>query len=256
MNAPTIDVILPGYTVSTSEGSLGFCAVTLVRASKTILVDVCHNGRRALLLQRLRERGLRPSDIETIVLTHAHWDHCLNIDLFPHAEVIVHENELRYAHAPDPRDWATAGYTGLILERHKLRTARDGDELDAGVRVVDVPGHTPGSIALLVEQDGGTAAITGDALTSARSALQGVPHLVFFDLAVAKESIVRLRRSARYFYPGHDRPFRLDGDSVTYLAPTSLRVTALLEPWGSNVAVTLAPEPAPDTWVMQDQPRE
>jgi N-acyl homoserine lactone hydrolase len=115
MATPEIDLLLQGFSLGTSEGSPAFCGVALVRAGRNILVDVSHNGRRELLLRKLKERGLRPADIDTVVLTHAHWDHCLNIDLFPNAEVIVHENKRRYAQAPDPRDWATASYTGLIL---------------------------------------------------------------------------------------------------------------------------------------------
>jgi N-acyl homoserine lactone hydrolase len=254
--APEIDLLLQGFSFGTSEGSPAFCGVTLVRSTKTILVDVSHNGRRELLLKRLLERGLRPADIDTVVLTHAHWDHCLNIDLFPNAEVIVHENERRYAQAPDPRDWATAAYTGLILERHRLREVRDGDEIDAGVRVLDVPGHTPGSIALLVDQEGDRAAITGDALPNARCALQGTPYLVFFDPVVARESVARIRSEARLIYPGHDRPFRQDGETISYLQPTSLRVTMQIEPWGSDAAVTLGVEPPLELWSMRDQPED
>jgi glyoxylase-like metal-dependent hydrolase (beta-lactamase superfamily II) len=253
VTTPTIDLLLQGFSFGTSEGSPAFCGVTLVRSTKTILVDVSHNGRRVLLLERLRERGLRPADIDMVVLTHAHWDHCLNIDLFPNAEVIVHENERRYAQAPDPRDWATASYTGLILERHRLHEVREGDEIDAGVRVLDVPGHTPGSIALLVAQEADTAAITGDALPNARCSLQGTPYLIFHDAGEARESVAKIRSHARVIYPGHDRPFRHDGEEISYLMETSLRVTMQVEPWGSDAAVTLGAEPPRGIWSMKDE---
>lgn len=254
MTTPALDLLLPGFTIGIDQGNPAFCGVTLVRSTKTILVDVSHNGRRALLLQELKRRGLRPQDIDLVVLTHAHWDHALNIDLFPNAEVLIHERERSYAQAPDPRDWATASYTGMILERHRLREVRDGDEIDAGVRILDTPGHTPGSIALLVDAEGGTAAITGDALPNARSALQGMPYLVFDDPVEARESITKIRAHATTIYPGHDRPFRLDGEALSYLGPGAIHITAQLEPWGSDASILLSTEAPHEQWLMKEQP--
>lgn len=254
MAAPQIDLVLQGFTFGTDQGSPAFCGVTLVRSTKTILVDVSHNGRRALLIEELKRRGLRPQDIDMVVLTHAHWDHALNIDLFPNAEVLIHGSERRYAQAPDPRDWATASYTGLILERHRLREVREGDEIDAGVCILDTPGHTPGSISLLVDTEDGAAAITGDALPNARCALQGSPYLVFYDPEEARQSVAKIRRHATTIYPGHDRPFRLDGDTLNYHRPAAIRITAQLEPWGSDASVTLSTEPPRELWSMRDQP--
>ena len=100
-----VELLLQGFSLGTDQGSPAFCGVTLVRATKTILVDVAHTGRRELLLARLKERGLTPRDIDMVVLTHAHWDHMLNVDLFTNADILVSGNERRYANAPDPRDW-------------------------------------------------------------------------------------------------------------------------------------------------------
>src|SRR5689334_6806362 len=99
---PSVDLLLQGFTLGTDQGSAAFCGVTLVRSAKTILVDVAHTGRRELLLARLKERGLGPQDIDMVVLTHAHWDHMLNIDLFTNADILISSNERRYANAPDP----------------------------------------------------------------------------------------------------------------------------------------------------------
>ncbi|MHB8575676.1 MAG: MBL fold metallo-hydrolase [Dehalococcoidia bacterium] len=248
---PEIDLLLQGYTLGTSEGSAAFCGVTLIRSTKTILVDVAHTGRRELLLTRLKERGLTPDDIDMVVLTHAHWDHMLNIDLFPNAEVLLSENERKYASNPDPADWGTPSYTGMILERMRLREVRERDEIDAGVRVLDTPGHSPGSITLLVDQDYGTAGITGDALPNARCALAGTPYLIFHDETLARESAAKIKASCRALYPGHDRPFRLDGDIVTYLTPTSIRITTQLEPGQSDVGVTLSAEAPRPIWALK-----
>jgi glyoxylase-like metal-dependent hydrolase (beta-lactamase superfamily II) len=235
-----VDLLLQGFTLGSDQGSAAFCGVTLVRGTKTILVDVAHTGRRQLLIQKLAERGLRPQDVDVVVLTHAHWDHMLNIDLFTNADVLVHETERKYLQAPAPEDWATPSYTGMILERMRLRSVREGDEIDRGVRILDTPGHTIGSMTLLVEQESGTIGVTGDALPNARCALAGTPYLIFFDPAVARESAARIKAHCTTLYPGHDRPFRLDGENVEYLVPTSIHITTQIEPAATDVGVMLS----------------
>jgi len=247
---PEVDLLLQGFTLGTDQGSAAFCGVTLVRSTKTILVDVAHTGRRELLLARLKERGLRPADIDMVVLTHAHWDHMLNIDLFQNADVLISTNERRYASAPNPDDWATPSYTGMVLERMRLREVSEGDEIDAGVKILETPGHSPGSITLMVEDDAGTIGITGDALPNARCALAGTPYLIFYDPAVARESASKIKAHCRTLYPGHDRPFRLDGDSITYLMGTSIRITTQMEPGASDVGVTLSAEAPRPVWSL------
>jgi hypothetical protein len=46
--------------------------------------------------------GLKASDIDIIVNTHLHWDHCFNNHLFPNARILVQAEELRYAISPLP----------------------------------------------------------------------------------------------------------------------------------------------------------
>ena len=101
---PDIDFILEGWSVGMDQGNAAFCGVTLIRgATKNILVDVAHVGRRSLLVENLAKAGLTPADIDTVVLTHSHWDHILNADVFKNAEFLLHPNEIEYAKAPHPQ---------------------------------------------------------------------------------------------------------------------------------------------------------
>ena len=50
----------------------------------------------------LRQRGLEPGDIDVVINTHLHWDHCSNNALFPKATFYVQRDELGYACAPLP----------------------------------------------------------------------------------------------------------------------------------------------------------
>jgi len=224
---PKVETVLQGFTVSTDQGRVGFCSVTLIRGSRNILVDAAQVGRRQLLQQRLAALGASPRDIDAVFLTHAHWDHILNMDLFPNAEFLIHPAEREYAKHPHEGDWATPKYTSKILESYRLREVKEGQEIDDGVRVIETPGHTPGSMSVLVETPQGRAALCGDTMHNSWSAVSGLPLLVFWDVERAKTSIRKILDRSDIIYPGHDRPFRLVAGRVHYLERTGIKIFGL-----------------------------
>ncbi|HEX2173834.1 MAG TPA: MBL fold metallo-hydrolase, partial [Dehalococcoidia bacterium] len=208
---PELDLIIQGLSVNSDQGSLGFCGITLIQGSRNILVDVAQPARRDLLLTALRERGLSPEDIHAVALTHAHWDHMLNIDLFPNATVYIHALEREYARAPHPEDIATLRYTGLLLDQCKIEEVQEGQEIDDGVRVIHTPGHTRGSMTLVVQTAQGPVNVCGDALPTALTALKRLPYLIAWDEDEARNSAAKILDHSNTLYPGHDKPFRLHG---------------------------------------------
>src|SRR6266511_5773268 len=132
----------------------------------------------------------------------------LNIDLFPNAKVLIHPVEREYIKNPKESDFATTAYTSSILESRQLEELREGYEIDDGVSVMETPGHSKGSMTLLVRDGETTSAICGDALPNGLSVASGMPRIVFLDVEDARNSIRKLLDSAQNFYHGHDRPFR------------------------------------------------
>ena len=241
---PEIEMLLPGGNVNTDLCRLGLCTVTLIRGKRNILVDVAHFGRRVHLLEALKKRGLTPNDIHTVVLTHIHWDHAQNIDLFPKATFVIHPKEVEYSHHPNPGEWATAHYFANLIQGYKLVDACDGMELEAGVSILETPGHSPAHISVIVNTDHGRTAIAGDALSDAGAISRGLPFLVFWDEDQARASVRRLASAATAFYPGHDRPFNVTkGGEVEYLTPpTTVHLTAMFESQGNTIGLTVGLE--------------
>ena len=221
---PTVTTLLPGYMLSSDQGEFAFCAVNLIEGRDEagelvrIVVDTGHVGRHRALEEALAAHGLAPGDIDAVLLTHAHWDHVQNVGLFERATVLAHPDELRYVRSPHPKDHATPLWTGAILERRPLREVSEGTELLPGVTVLDTPGHSPGTIAVAVATDLGTAVLTGDAIQDGQVAQEGRNALVFWDEKAANDSVRKILDVADLVYPGHDRAFRLRGDGqVDYL---------------------------------------
>jgi N-acyl homoserine lactone hydrolase len=227
----SVEVLLRGSAVTTTEGNFAPCAVYLVRGrdddgnQRVIVYDFGHAGRRMKLMRALERRGIDPRSVDLAVVSHAHWDHIQNVDLFSSAQIVVDPIELDYASAPDETDHATPSWSGLLIDRSRVRAAVDGEELLPGVRVIRMPGHTPGSIGLAVETDDGVAVLSGDAIASAPAAVRAWCPNVFWDPDEADQSVARILELADTIYPGHDRPFRLVGGEVQYL--TDLRAMTI-----------------------------
>ncbi|MGH3722611.1 MAG: MBL fold metallo-hydrolase [Mycobacterium sp.] len=142
------------------------------------LIDTGWPDSAALIERALHQLGKDRADVKRIVLTHFHEDHvgaAAEIAAWSTAEVIAGESDSSYVtgdrRGPLPvlTDREHALHPGFKEPPHGPvcsvnRAVKDGDVLDfaGGARVIEAPGHTPGSIALyLPEAD---AVLTGDAV--------------------------------------------------------------------------------------------
>jgi N-acyl homoserine lactone hydrolase len=225
LNHPTVDLLLDGFSLGSDQGHIAFCEVILVQGvdaegiPRRLIYDLGHAGRRELLWAGLRARGLTPADVDIAVLSHSHWDHIQNIDVFENAQTLIHPIERRYLRDPHPSDFGTPRYTSSIIERQDVREVEEGAEVLRGVRVVELPGHSPCVLGLLIETASERILLASDAIQSADVAVSGQNRLVFWNVRQADESVRRARRLADVIYPGHDQPFRLS----TELKPEYIR---------------------------------
>jgi N-acyl homoserine lactone hydrolase len=160
--------------------------------------------------------GIDPKDVEFVILTHLHWDHAGNCDLFPEAKVLVQESELRYAIAPGRffRKSFLSTLGGWELPPYLvpgLDVVRRETEILPGLRVVPAPGHTPGSQAAVVETTLGTFAIAGDAVCSYDNIERDIPPGFHVDVDVSMDTYDELRAAADFVLPSHDYAVFTDG---------------------------------------------
>jgi glyoxylase-like metal-dependent hydrolase (beta-lactamase superfamily II) len=166
------------------------------------------------ILRALSAIGVKPEAIDIVVLTHLHWDHCQNNQLFANARFIVQREELRYAIAP--LHFHAAMYEALTINMRPLWLDTpnievvDGDRAIAeGVSVIFTPGHTPGYQSVLVESNHGKIAIAGCMVPTFENwpgsqQEDYLPSSLYVNLEQYWESLRRMDRMADLILPGHD----------------------------------------------------
>jgi len=220
-----LNILMQGSSFRTNLASLGICTIALIRGGDNILVDTGHFGNRRLILDALKRLGLTPSDIDKVILTHSHWDHALNLELFSDATVIINSKELAYIRSIEGYDLATPIVLGQIMEKMKIQIMTGDRDLSDDIRVIETPGHSQGHQAILVWLEEGTALFTGDAMPTLRSYFRGLPDFITTNEDEARRSIVKLKElKPDVYYPGHDRPFHIVNGSPKYLAHSELKV--------------------------------
>lgn len=207
---------------------------------RAIVVDTGFSAERAVERKRehlrcptagLAALGLDAADIETVILTHLHYDHAGNIARFPKARFIVQDEEVRFAtgrhikYAPVRLPFAADDVVELVRRNFDGRVRFvDGDaEVAPGVHVHLMGGHSRGLQAVSVQTRRGLVVLASDAAHFFENITLENPFPVVIDVAQNCESHDRLMAMAPspdHLIPGHDPAVmelypRLDGDPLT-----------------------------------------
>ncbi len=113
----------------------------------------------------LRQSGIEPDDIDTVVLTHLHSDHASGAvtdgePLFANARHLVQEDELAWLEA-EGGDVLTQ-VVNPLREADRLEALQGEERLSDGLRIIPTPGHTPGHQSVVLGED--ELVVTGDVI--------------------------------------------------------------------------------------------
>ena len=227
---PTIDVLLGGFFGRSSRGFLGWSAIYLVTTSsgRRLIFDTGGYNERGTIPKLLEEHGIGVAAIDFVVLSHLHFDHAVNWDLFPNADLVVHEKEIAHARAGDDPAVLRHQSPALLANNHLHLIREESSILENGVRLFHVPGHTPGAIALTIED----SVLSGDALKS-RWDLRGQLTDTWND-ELALQSIQKIAGLGNRIYPGHDVALERRGGNWS---PCGMPRVSLIFPDGCEQAI-------------------
>ena len=128
---------------------------------------------QARLMNSFEEAGVAPDEIDIVINTHLHFDHCgwntyyrdgKVLPAFPRAKYFVQKGELDHAHEQHERDrvsYLTENYDPLVESGQMI--APEGDaEIAPGISVRVIPGHTRDMQIVVVRSSGTAVCYAGD----------------------------------------------------------------------------------------------
>jgi N-acyl homoserine lactone hydrolase len=166
----------------------------------------------------LRAVGLELNDIDVVVQSHLHWDHCLGLESnpFPNADIYIQQSEIQYASAPYPphRRVYDPHLLNLLMPSYAstvtgLKVINGDFSLAKGIDILHSPGHTPGMSTLMVETAAGIHAIASDNVPLDQGHRgpgqdEWIPPGVHVNLDQFYASMSRISALADYVLPAHD----------------------------------------------------
>jgi glyoxylase-like metal-dependent hydrolase (beta-lactamase superfamily II) len=127
-------------------------------------------GQPAQLLTNLSAAGIAPEDIDIVINTHLHFDHCgwnttrdkngKIVPTFPRAKYYAPEGEWQYARHPSERDsisYISDNYDPLVASG-QMTLLKGGEEIVPGISVKTFPGHTASMLGVIVRDPSGAKA--------------------------------------------------------------------------------------------------
>jgi len=132
----------------------------------------------ALLMRSFERAGVSPDEIDIVINTHLHFDHCgwnthykngKPVPTFPRATYYVQHGELDHAHEQHERDrvsYMTDNYDPLVASG-QMKPLRGDAEIVPGISVKVYPGHTRDLQAVILSSGGKVAAYPSDLVCDA-----------------------------------------------------------------------------------------
>ena len=188
---PLARLLKPGYLLRDEDGEIldARSSVTLIVAgTHKIVVDTGLAGEENLITDRLNRFQIDPEDVDVVVNTHSHPDHCGNNHLFKKAQVLSKADS----------------------------DLKEGETVAPGVWIMETPGHSFDSISVVCES-AHRVVMAGDALPIIGNYLEWVPPRLNVDRKKSMESMSRIAELAEIVVPGHDKPLLVSEGRYTDL---------------------------------------
>ncbi|MDM8524351.1 N-acyl homoserine lactonase family protein [Desulfococcaceae bacterium HSG8] len=161
--------------------------------------------------------NLKPEDIDVVIHTHLHNDHCENDYKCVNAVFYVHEKELERIYDPHPLDFRyLEDYIEDADENNQIITISGDAEILSGIGVTHTPAHTEGGLTVWINTSEGKAAITGFCVieenfdppkTIKAMEMDVIPPGTHVNVYEAYDLLMKVREEADILIPLHEPRF-------------------------------------------------
>ena len=203
----------------------------IIKQRGAIMVDGGSPNQMGSITNSFKSLTVKPDEIGLIILTHGHFDHAgsaKDLQNITRAQIMIHKDDKHFLDGSDmvwPPGVTTWGKISAQIFKRILKNEISFPETKADIilnekefslaefgidgKVIHTPGHTPGSLSVLLDN--------GDAFIGCM-AHNGLPLRLRPGLPIFAEDIEQLKKSweviigmgAKTIYPGHGNPFPID----------------------------------------------
>lgn len=179
-NAPAKWIKIPCYAVLIQHPTQGWIlfdtgnnpeAMNGYWPSGLTAVFPYYHTEKQLLVNQLASIGLKPDDVKTVVVSHGHLDHAGGLFLFKKADVYWARADFDYAQELVHAQPGIAGGAYITADVEtpvkSLHYVTKDFELAPGVEVINLPGHTPDVLGIVVYLEGGSYIFPSDGVYTA-----------------------------------------------------------------------------------------
>lgn len=164
------------------------------------------------LTTQLSNLGIKTDEIKTVLLTHLHYDHCSQVQIFKNARIAISRKEFVSVVAPYDKDllkftnYPRDVYSWLVGDGwRKLSLFEDMEEVLPGIRAMVLGGHTPGSTAFNIEgEKNRKVIICGDFISRYENYQKRLPPGLLDSLSDWYIGLRKLEEIGGIIVPSHD----------------------------------------------------
>jgi N-acyl homoserine lactone hydrolase len=167
----------------------------------------CWQGPDETFDAALSEIAWRAQDIDIVINTHLHHDHCANNSRVPGARFYVTADEWECAASPVATQkvlYNKAWLAGELSSFSYTLVGNDYYDVLPGLRLIKTVGHTPGHQSVLVNTAEGVLCVTGDIVNSLESFAAPTPCGINTSVTEALASLEKIRTNAARVLMSHD----------------------------------------------------
>lgn len=195
-----IEVLYNGYPFKPMIGCFGIGSSYLIHDKKNILFDTGSYGARKKIVELIEN-----NKIDYVIISHLHFDHCSNLDLFCNTSIPIYISKIEYDNYFVNRciDCDLFSYF-IYIEKHlNIILVTDEISIIPNINIIFTPGHTLGHISLEVNYSD-RILLAGDALKT----YMDYQNLDLFGNAVSEEKYIETKKKIvnnySHIYCGHD----------------------------------------------------
>lgn len=191
---------------------------------RVVVVDTGFDAERAARRKReflrcptegLSSLGIDATTVDTVIVTHLHYDHAGNFDKFLKAKFVLQDEEMRFAtgramrFAPIRAPYELEDVLTMVSRNYegRVRFVAGSETIAPGIAVHHVPGHTKGLQAVTVQTVRGVLCLASDAAHFYDNIAQQNVFPVVADVVATLEGherILHMADSPDHLIPGHD----------------------------------------------------